>query len=119
MPARSRAAAGSVVRQTGSPATTRGAGRPAAAVALVSTGTVWSASVAGPVIQVTVPSANSPAIRSMTGPRAATSSDGAAAPGTMIRALTRIVSPANDTRSPSSSGPRTDRYSRMCRAGLE
>ena len=55
--ARSLAPSGSSVTQTGRRHTTRGAGRPALAAASVITGTMWSRTVAGPVIHSTVPSA--------------------------------------------------------------
>ncbi len=76
------------VSTIGMPATTRGAGRPAAAAARCSVGTMCCASVRGPVIQVMVPSASSPAIPSITGPSAATSTGMAAAPGTARRMFT-------------------------------
>ena len=81
-------------------------------------GTVWSASVAGPVIQVTVPSAIRPASFSISGPSAATTTGGAATPSMASGALVDIVSPVNAAGSPWRSGTRIDRYSRMCRAGF-
>ena len=50
--------------------------RPAAVAASVMVGTMWSATVPTPVIQVTVPSAIRPASLSRVGPRAATSTGG-------------------------------------------
>ena len=76
------------------------------------------ARVAGPVIQVTVPSASSPASLSMVGPSAATRTGGVStltSNGAIVVALS--VSPLNVTASPCSSGISADRYSRMWRAG--
>ena len=75
-------------------------------------------SVAGPVIHVAVPSANEPASRNMTGPRAATNTGGAGASissGPSVVALT--VSPSKVPGSPRSRGINASRYSRMWRAG--
>ena len=88
-----RAVAGSAVTVTKRPATTRGAGRPAAVAARVMVGTTWSARVAGPAQTVMVPSASSPARRSMTGPRAATRREGGAAFGMVSWPTAVRVSP--------------------------
>ncbi len=75
--------------------------------------------VDGPVIQVTVPAAIRPAMRNISVPSAATSTGGAGASipsGPKVEA--RRVSPVKDTCSPSRSGTRIERYSRMCRAGF-
>src|SRR5437660_7024886 len=85
--ARWRAASTSPVTQTGRPAITRGAGRPASAAALVIDGTMWLDSVDGPVIHVSVPPATEPASCSMRGASAAISTGGALVPGTLIWAL--------------------------------
>ena len=79
--AAARAASGSLVTQTGRMHTTRGLGRPAACAAAVMVGTMCSRTVAGPVIHSTVPSASSPASRSMAGPSAASSSGTGLGPG--------------------------------------
>ena len=81
-------------------------------------GTVCSESVAGPVIQVTVPSASRPAIFSISGPSAATTTGGGSTPSMSSAALVDSVSPANAAGSPCSNGPRIERYSRMWRAGF-
>ena len=60
-------------RPTGTPATTRGEGRPAFSAAFVIRGTTCSAIARSSAIQSTVPSVRSPAIRSITGPSAASS----------------------------------------------
>ena len=73
---------------TGRAAITRGAGRPAASAAALIVGTVCSASVAGPVHHVSVPSASSAVTFSICGPRAATTIGNGAVPGTEIAALT-------------------------------
>ncbi len=69
--------------------------------------------VDGPVIQVTVPDAIRPAIRSMVVPSAATRTGG---PGALIckgpKVDAFIVSPVKLAGSPSSKGRRIDRYSR-------
>ena len=59
-------------RHTATPATTR-AGRPAPSAAFVIRGTTCSAMARSSAIHSTVPSARSPAIRSITGPSAARS----------------------------------------------
>ena len=82
-------------------------------------GMMWVSMVAGPVIQVTVPDAIRPAMASMVLPEGGHQHRGAGASiwsGPKVEA--RRVSPAKLTCSPSSRGIRTDRYSRMCRAGL-
>ena len=115
----SRAAAASSVTHTGSPTPIRGSGRPAPAAAARMVGTMWDSTVAGPVIQVTVPVAIRPAIPSMVVPRAATSTMGGGASicsGPNVEALS--VSPTKDTCSPSRSGIRMERYSLMWRAGF-
>src|SRR3954447_23870969 len=114
--ARSLAPSGSLVMQTGSPTTTRGAGRPAFSAAPPMVGTMWSATVAGPVIQVIVPSARVPAIFNISGARAAISTGQDSAPGTVIgpnEVSADIVSPLNCTLPPLTAGPRIERYSRM------
>ena len=63
----------SLVTQIGSELAICGAARPAAAAAALMMGTVCDASVAGPVIQVTVPSVTVPASLSICSPSAATS----------------------------------------------
>src|SRR5438105_10783030 len=96
--AASLARSGSVVTATGRPTATRGAGRPASVAALAIEGTMCEARVAGPVIQVTVPSASSPASLSMVGPSAATRTGGAStltSNGAIVVALS--VSPLNVT----------------------
>ena len=85
--ARSRAASASSVTQIGSAANTSGAGRPAASAAAVIVGTVCDASVAGPVIHVTVPSATRPASCSIFGPSAAINTGGGGTSVTPIRRL--------------------------------
>ena len=81
---------------------------------------MWSAIVAGPVIQVTVPSVSDPASFNMTGASAATRTGGGVTPLTSSGAIVMVfsVSPSKETCSPRSSGRSTDRYSRMCRAGF-
>ena len=59
---------------------TLGAGRPAASAAALIVGTMWSASVFGPVHQVRVPSASSPVALSICGPSAATTMPNGGAP---------------------------------------
>ena len=60
-------------RQIGTPATTRGAGRPASVAAAVIFGTTWVSIAFSSASQRIVPSARAPASRSMTGPSAARS----------------------------------------------
>ena len=72
---------------------TRGASRPAAAAAAVRPGTMTSPIARGPPQVAIVPSASSPASRSMTGPRAASTTDGAVAPGRATVPTAVIVSP--------------------------
>ena len=67
----------------------RGAGRPAASAALVILGTMWEPIVFGPVTHVTVPSASSPAIRSIIGANAAIKTGHGVAPGTLMPPVTR------------------------------
>ena len=81
-------------------------------------GTVCSVRVAGPVIQVTVPSASCPASFSISGPSAATTTGGASTPSMPSDAFADRVSPVNAAGSPWSNGPRIERYSRMWRAGF-
>ena len=81
-------------------------------------GTVWSASVAGPVIQVTVPSVCVPASSSIFGPSAATSTGHGDDPAMLKPPLADRVSPENETEPSRISGNRIARYSRMCRSGL-
>ena len=115
----SLAPSASAVTATGRPTTTRGAGLPAFSAAVVMEGTMWPPTVAGPVIQVTVPSANRPASRSMTGARAARSTGGWVTPFTSSgpNVFAFSVSPSKLTCSPRRPGSRADRYSRMWRAG--
>lgn len=114
----SRSSSGRLVTDASMLATTRGAGRPAASAARVMAGTIRSSRTAGPAHVVTVPSASSPAMRSITGPSADSSTDGGRTPGTSTAPAAERVSPRYATVSPRSSGPRTSRYSRTCRAGL-
>ena len=86
---RSRASSRLPVTQIGSPAMTRGAGRPASAAAAVIWGTTWRSSVLGPVIHVTVPSESVPARRSIFGPRAATTRPGGATGTESLRRAVR------------------------------
>ncbi|GAA2852670.1 hypothetical protein GCM10010517_10390 [Streptosporangium fragile] len=81
-------------------------------------GVTWSATVLGPVIHSTVPSAISPANLSMRGASAAMSTGRPRGPGVVSPRWALRVSPWNDAFSPRTSGRRIDRYSRMCRAGL-
>src|SRR4051812_8972837 len=111
--ARSRAASASAVTHTGRLVTMRGAGRPARSAAAVIAGTVCSASVAGPVIRVTVPSVTVPASSSIFGPSAATSAGTGGRSGTSSAAWVVIVSPSASALSPRRSGISTARYSRM------
>src|SRR5687768_9140231 len=93
--ARSRAPSASLVTHTGRLTATRGAGRPASSAALLIDGTMCDSTVAGPVIQVVVPSASEPASFSIVGARAATSTGGAGAftsSGAIVAALS--VSPS-------------------------
>ncbi len=91
-------------------------GRPPAA--LVSVGTVCSASVTGPVIQVIVPAVTVAASSSILGPSAATTTSGAGASAKSRAACAVTVSPLIDAPSPRSSGMSASRYSRMCRSGF-
>ena len=81
---RARAASRSVTMAVGTPATMRGAGRPARAAAARIFGMMCSSSVFGPVIQVMVPSAWVPASSSIRSPSAATTSGKDADSGTWI-----------------------------------
>ena len=76
----------------------RGAGRFAAAAALVIVGTVSSPSVTAPVIHVSVPSASVPASSSILGPSAATSTGHGVAPGMSIAPFALTVSPVKLAR---------------------
>ena len=96
----------------------RGAGRPASFAAERMVGTVWVSTVLGPVIQVAVPSARRPATSSICVPSAATMIGGAALAGTVTAAEVLTVSPWKSTARSRSSGPSTERYSRMWRTGL-
>jgi hypothetical protein len=71
----------------------RGAGRPASAAAFVMAGAMWSPITSGPAQTVVVPSASSPAIRSIVGPRAETSTDGGVLPGTSTTPAALRASP--------------------------
>ena len=76
-------------------------------------GTVCSASVAGPVIHVTVPSATVPASSSIFGPSAATSTGTGGSSGTSSAACVVMVSPSASALPSRNSGMSTERYSRM------
>ena len=112
---RSLAASMSLVTVTGRATPTRGSGRPAASAAARMVGTMCSAMVPVPVIQVTVPSATVPASLSMTVPRAATRTGGAVAPGTPRGrgVLVDTRSPVLLTVSPRRRGMSEARYSFM------
>ncbi len=89
-----RLASGSSVTTTGTIAMIRGAGRPAAALAI--SGTIRFESAAGPARNGIVPSASSPVTRSACRPIAATISGMSAAPATCTEAAKPL-------------GPRADR----------
>jgi hypothetical protein len=101
------------VTQIGSEARTRGAGRPAFSAAAVIVGTVWEASVAGPVIHVTVPSAIVAARRNICSPSAAITTGGVRRGSTPMEIALLIVSPWNEHEPSWSNGMSTDKYSRM------
>ena len=103
---------------TGSAHTTRGAGRPAAAAAAVIVGAMWVPMVAGPVIQVAVPSAMRPVTLSIWVPSAATSTGTGGASGMSRASLAVSVSPSKSTASPRTRGRRMERYSRRWRTGF-
>lgn len=71
---------------------------------------MWSASVVGPVIHVTVPAVRRPASSSSRGPSAATSTGGAAMPGGRLSdACTAYASPVVEAASPRNSGNNASR----------
>ena len=82
------------------------------------TGTMWSRTVAGPVIHSTVPSACEPASRSIWAPSAAITTGTRPGDGVVSPMFARTVVPVKAAGSPPSSGSRTARYSFMCRIGL-
>ena len=76
-------------------------------------GVMWPAKVLGPTIQVIVPSASSPASRSIRGARAATRMGNGRAPGTRsVIARAVRAAPAKSTLPSWTRGRRTDTYSR-------
>src|SRR3954447_19276474 len=113
-----RASTSSSWTATGSPATIRGVGRPAAAAAAVTLGTTWVSTAFGGAIHRTVPSASSPATLSSLGPNAETST-GTGCGGATARPVVCAVqsSPSRSTGSPRSSGARMRRYSSVLRPG--
>jgi len=105
------------VMRLGAPLPSIGEGLELQAVAAaVIVGTMWSRTVSPPTIHVTVPSARRAASCSIFVPSAAITSGTFGASRSMEPWKVR-VSPATDTGSPSSSGTRMSRYSRMWRRG--
>ena len=95
----------------------RGSGRPARRAAARISGTRVPPSARGPVIQVSVPSASSPAMRRMSGPRPPISTGQRLSVFTESEAFTRYWVPWKFALPVSSSCLTTVTYSRMCRAG--
>ena len=109
----------SAQRTTGTPATMRGAGRPASVAALVMRGTTYSPMARSSAIQRIVPDACDPASRSITGASAAISTGIGTASVTFIGLCTRYESFSTSTvPGPANAACSTSRWSRTSRAGF-
>ena len=94
----------------------RGAGRPTAAAAARTFGTMWLSIAAGGAIHNTVPSASSPATRSNLGPKAETSTGTGCAGVTARPAVCAVQSfPSKSTASPRNTPVRMRTYSSVLR----